>query len=295
MYMTHVLDNDQVERYGRQLITPGIGVEGQSRLVKGSVLVVGAGGLGCPVAMYLAASGVGRIGIVDYDEVEKSNLHRQIAHKESSCGQPKAESLAASMRELNSDIIVEPHVTTFTSETAMDLVLQYDIVVDASDNVATRYLANDACILASRPLISGSALKWEGQVTVYGYGENCPCYRCLFPQPPPQSAVTKCSDGGVLGPIVGVIGSLQALEAIKVLAGFEVTNVLSSRLLIYDGRTCSFRTVRIRGRQADCAVCGDNRTIDKLIDYTQFCQSPYSDKGGLKGWSQSVDPKFPVY
>ncbi|GAM26684.1 hypothetical protein SAMD00019534_098590 [Acytostelium subglobosum LB1] len=274
----HQLENKQIERYARQLITPGVGVVGQQCLLKTRVLVVGAGGLGCPVALYLAGAGIGCIGIVDYDVVEIGNLHRQIGHSERAAAScvAKAKSLAASCMGLNSDITVVAHELTFTSETAMQLVAQYDIVVDASDNVATRYLVNDAAVLSKKPLVSGSALKWDGQITVYNYN-NGPCYRCLFPSPPPAETVTRCSDGGVLGPIVGVVGSLQALEVIKI-ATNNVEGVLSGRLMLYDGLAASFKTVRIRTKQATCVVCGDQPSVTALIDYPQFCSSPYSDK-----------------
>jgi len=275
----HTLDNREIERYGRQLITPDIGVQGQMLLKAAKVLVVGAGGLGCPVALYLAAAGVGLLGIVDYDTVEISNLHRQIGHRESGTGVPKCESLANQIKELNSLVETKTFNTVFTSDTAIDIIQQFDIVVDASDNVATRYLVSDACVLTGKPLVSGSALKWEGQVTVYNYN-NGPCYRCLFPVPPPAETVTRCSDGGVLGPIVGVIGSLQALETIKIINNNPQNGVLSGRLMIYDGLSAVFRTVRIRSKQASCQVCGDNPTITKLIDYTQFCRSNYSESAG---------------
>ncbi|EGC39582.1 hypothetical protein DICPUDRAFT_147648 [Dictyostelium purpureum] len=274
----HSLNSNEIERYSRQLITPDIGVQGQMKLCASRVLVVGAGGLGCPVALYLATAGVSVLGIVDYDTVEISNLHRQIGHQESSTGVPKAVSLANTIKSINSLVTVNTYETTFTSETAMDIIKNYDIVVDASDNVATRYLINDACVLSKKPLVSGSALKWEGQVTVYNY-ENGPCYRCIFPTPPPVDTVTKCSDGGVLGPIVGVIGSLQALETIKIITNNK-EGVLSGRLLIYDGMSAVFRTVRIRGRQPHCSVCGDNPTVTQLIDYTEFCRSNYSEAAG---------------
>ncbi|KAM9968541.1 hypothetical protein ACTFIW_007691 [Dictyostelium discoideum] len=274
----HTLKPNEIERYGRQLITPDIGVSGQMSLCNSSVLIIGAGGLGCPVALYLSSAGIGTLGLVDYDTVEISNLHRQIGHRESSKGISKAVSLSKTISELNSLIKVNTYETTFTSETAMEIIKNYDIVVDASDNVATRYLVNDACVLTGKPLVSGSALKWEGQITCYNYN-NGPCYRCIFPTPPPVETVTKCSDGGVLGPIVGVIGSLQALEVIKILTNNK-EGVLSGRLLIYDGMSAVFRTVRIRGKQSGCNVCGDKPTVTQLIDYTQFCHSNYSESAG---------------
>eukprot|EP01132_Coremiostelium_polycephalum_P002598 gene2598-3219_t len=277
-YTSHDLKSEEIERYGRQLITPGIGVSGQVKLVRARVLVVGCGGLGCPVALYLASAGIGTIGLVDYDTVEVGNLHRQIGHNESRIGVPKSDSLAQQLKSINHLVQVEPYNLIFTSETALEIVKKYDVIIDASDNVATRYLINDACVLAGKPLVSGSALKWDGQITVYNYN-NGPCYRCLFPTPPPPETVTRCSDGGVLGPIVGVIGSLQALEAIKIITENK-EGVLSGKLLIYDGSVCSFRTVRIRGKQSSCTICGTSPSITQLIDYTQFCRSNYSESAG---------------
>ncbi|CAG2241359.1 MOCS3 [Mytilus edulis] len=234
------LSNEQIGRYSRQLILPEIGVKGQLSLSSKSVLIVGAGGLGCPSAVYLAAAGVGRIGIVDYDEVELNNLHRQILHTEKRVGTPKSSSVASSCTQLNSLVECIPYHLQLDSTNALRLIKQYDVVLDATDNVATRYLLNDACILANKPLVSGSALRFEGQLTVYNY-EGGPCYRCLYPKPPPPETVTNCSDGGVLG-------------------------------------VSSFRSIKIRGRQPTCPVCGDNPTITELIDYEQFCGARANDK-----------------
>ncbi|VDI69106.1 adenylyltransferase and sulfurtransferase [Mytilus galloprovincialis] len=214
------LSNEQIGRYSRQLILPEIGVKGQLSLSRTSVLIVGAGGLGCPSAVYLAAAGVGRIGIVDYDEVELNNLHRQILHTEKRVGTPKSSSVASSCTQLNSLVECIPYHLQLDSTNALRLIKQYDVVLDATDNVATRYLLNDACILANKPLVSGSALRFEGQLTIYNY-EGGPCYRCLYPKPPPPETVTNCSDGGVLGVIPGIIGCMQALEAIKICAGID--------------------------------------------------------------------------
>lgn len=269
------LNNEQIGRYSRQLILPEIGVKGQLSLSSKSVLIVGAGGLGCPSAIYLAAAGVGRIGIVDYDEVELNNLHRQILHTEKRVGKPKSSSVASSCTQLNSLVECIPYHLQLDSTNALRLIKQYDVVLDATDNVATRYLLNDTCILANKPLVSGSALRFEGQLTVYNY-EGGPCYRCLYPKPPPPETVTNCSDGGVLGVIPGIIGCMQALEAIKICAGIDPS--FSQKLLLFDGLQGSFRSIKIRGRQPTCPVCGDNPSITELIDYEQFCGARANDK-----------------
>jgi adenylyltransferase/sulfurtransferase len=269
------LSNSQIARYSRQLILPEIGVAGQLSISAASVLIVGAGGLGCPAAIYLSAAGVGRLGVVDYDEVELSNLHRQILHSEGRVGVAKSASVAIACARLNSSVRYVPYHLSLSSENALDIVRQYDIVLDATDNVATRYLLNDACVLADKPLVSGSALRFEGQLTVYHH-KGGPCYRCLYPKPPPPETVTNCSDGGVLGVIPGIIGSLQALEAIKIAAGME--SAFSQKLLLFDGLDGSFRTIRLRARQSQCSVCGDQPSIQRLIDYEQFCGARATDK-----------------
>ncbi|KAL4237981.1 Molybdenum cofactor synthesis protein 3 [Mactra antiquata] len=269
------LSNPEISRYSRQLILPEIGIKGQVLLSNTSILIVGAGGLGCPAAIYLAAAGVGCLGLVDYDEVELSNLHRQILHSESKVNVKKCVSAAQACTELNSFVKCVPYHLQLNSSNALKIISQYDIVLDATDNVATRYLLNDACILAGKPLVSGSALRFEGQLTVYNY-KGGPCYRCLYPKPPPPETVTNCSDGGVLGVIPGIIGSLQALEAIKIATGNECS--YNQKLLMYDGLEGTFRTIRLRGRQSTCPICSDNPTITQLIDYEQFCGARASDK-----------------
>lgn len=269
------LTNVEIDKYSRQLIMPEIGMKGQQTLKNSSVLIVGAGGLGCPSALYLTGAGVGRIGIVDYDKVKLNNLHRQLLHSEISTGQPKVFSAADSLRKLNSSVEVTPYDIQIDSSNALDIIRQYDVVIDATDNVATRYLLNDACVMASRPLVSGSALQLEGQLIVYIY-DNGPCYRCLFPVPPPPETVTNCGDGGVLGAVPGVIGVLQALETVKILLGHH--GVLSKSMLLFDGSDCSFRKVRVRDRNPSCAVCGSEPSITALIDYEQFCGSKANDK-----------------
>lgn len=243
-----------------------------------SVLILGAGGLGCPCATYLTAAGVGRIGVVDYDQVEVSNLHRQVLHKEKSVGLSKVESLRRSLKELNRLVQIDTHNVQLTSRNANQIVSNYDVIVDCSDNVATRYLINDSCVLNRKPLVSGSAIKWEGQLTVYNYG-NGPCYRCIFAQPPPPEAVLNCGDGGILGAVTGIIGSLQALETVKILLGCpKDATVLSGRLLLFDGLTSTIRNVALRGKRPDCAVCSSKATIKELIDYERFCKMAATDK-----------------
>lgn len=274
----HGLDKSAIERYSRQLLLPSFGVQGQSRLAKAAVLVVGAGGLGAPAAMYLAAAGVGRLGIVDRDVVELNNLHRQVIHREASVGQHKSDSAASTCTALNSSVQVDVYRDGIGAQNALRLVSLYDVVLDCSDNVATRYLVNDACVLASRPLVSGAAVGLDGQLTVYNH-EDGPCYRCLFPQPPPQAACQRCSDAGVLGVVPGIIGCLQALEAIKLASG--VGQPLVRRMLLLDAFTSKMHTVKLRGRASDCAVCGNHPLVTPInlesVDYAAFTQSPMTD------------------
>uniref|UniRef100_A0A915DKM1 Adenylyltransferase and sulfurtransferase MOCS3 homolog n=1 Tax=Ditylenchus dipsaci TaxID=166011 RepID=A0A915DKM1_9BILA len=245
--------------FSRQLILQGVGASGQEKIRDCSVLIVGAGGLGCPVAIYLAAAGVGRIGIVDHDCISIDNLHRQILHDENRIGLSKVESIKESILE-----------------NALKIVKDYDIVADCSDNVATRYLTNDACVLLQKPLVSGSALGWEGQLTVYNNGPKCPCYRCIFPVPPRPEAVTNCSEGGVLGPIVGVIGSMQALEIIKIAIRGESS--FAGNLFLFDGFDGKIRNISLREKMSSCAVCSKNPSITQLQDYELFCGAGPTDK-----------------
>lgn len=269
------LSRDEILRYSRQLVLPELGVHGQLRLATVSVLIVGCGGLGCPLAQYLAAAGVGRLGLVDYDVVEVSNLARQVLHGEALAGQAKVYSAAASLRRLNSAVECVPYAQALTPDTALDLVRRYDVVADCSDNVPTRYLVNDACVLAGRPLVSASALRLEGQITVYHY-DGGPCYRCVFPQPPPAETVTNCADGGVLGVVTGVLGCLQALEVLKIAAGLGPS--YSGSLLLFDALRGRFRCIQLRSRRPDCAACGDRPTVTALQDYEAFCGSSATDK-----------------
>lgn len=213
--------------------------------------------------------------MIDYDTVEINNLHRQLLHKEHSAGLPKTTSARQNLQELNSNIKITEHNLQLNSQNALEIIKNYDIVVDATDNVATRYLLNDACVMLKKPLVSGSALQFEGQLTIYNY-QNGPCYRCIFPKPPPPETVTNCGDGGVIGACPGVIGVLQALEVIKII--LNLSDTLSGRLLLFDGIRASFRAVRLRGKRSDCQICSDTPTIDKLIDYEQFCGQRASDK-----------------
>jgi adenylyltransferase/sulfurtransferase len=261
---------------------PSIGVLGQERIVSARVLVVGAGGLGSPCLLYLAAAGVGRIGILDYDTLESSNLQRQVVHNERGIGLSKADSAVEAIKRLNSLVTPIAHNLMIDSTNAMQIISNYDIVVDCTDNAVTRYLLNDSCVLSKKPLVSGGALKWDGQLTVYNH-RGGPCYRCLFPIPPDPSLITNCNQGGILGAgykklnvVTGIIGSTQALEVIKLICNGDSS--FSQRMLILDAETGMFKCVKLRPRQINCEVCGDNPTITKLIDYTQFCNASPNDK-----------------
>ncbi|CAG9859984.1 unnamed protein product [Phyllotreta striolata] len=273
----NIFKRDEIVRYSRQMIMSEMGTDGQEALKNSNVLIVGIGGLGCPAALYLASSGVGKLTLVDYDTVELSNIHRQILHSEENIDIPKVDSAYAKLKRLNHNIKIVPLRQLINNTTVERLMksTKYDVVLDCTDNVATRYLLNDACVLNNIPLVSGSALQMEGQLTVYHYMDG-PCYRCLFPVPPPPETVTNCGDGGVLGPIPGVIGTLQALEAIKIIIKSE--GILTSRFLIFDGASSTFRNVKLRKRNKDCEVCGDSPTILTLINYEQFCRSSAHDK-----------------
>ncbi|XP_058470584.1 adenylyltransferase and sulfurtransferase MOCS3 isoform X1 [Solea solea] len=272
---TQALSNDDIMRYSRQLLLPELGVQGQLNLSKTSVLVVGCGGLGCPLALYLAAAGIGRLGLLDYDEVELSNLHRQVLHGEENKGWAKALSAATALRRLNSTVECIPYHLQLSPGNALQLIQQYDIVADCSDNVPTRYLVNDACVLSDKPLVSASALRMEGQLTVYNY-HGGPCYRCLYPVPPPPETVTNCSDGGVLGVVPGIMGCLQALEVIKIASGQGTS--FGQQLLMFDAQDARFRSIKLRPKQANCAVCGENPSVTTLVDYERFCGSAATDK-----------------
>ncbi len=261
------LSVDEVRRYSRHLIIPDVGMAGQKRLKNARVLCVGAGGLGSPALMYLAAAGVGTLGIVEFDVVDESNLQRQIIHGQSTIGLPKAESARMRIAEINPFVNVEVHDTRLDSSNVMDLFSQYDLIVDGTDNFATRYLVNDACVLLGKPYVWGSIFRFEGQASVF-WAEHGPCYRCLYPEPPPPGMVPSCAEGGVLGVLCASIGSIQVTEAIKVLTG--IGDPLVGRLMIYDGLEMAYRSVKIR-KDPQCAVCGQNPTVTELIDYEAFC------------------------
>jgi sulfur-carrier protein adenylyltransferase/sulfurtransferase len=262
------LTNEEIARYSRHLILPEFGMAGQRRLKQGSVLLIGSGGLGSPLALYLAAAGVGHIGLVDFDVVDESNLQRQIVHGTGTVGVAKTESARRRLQDLNPHIELTTYETQITSENALDLIRDYDVVVDGTDNFPTRYLTNDACVLLGKPNVYGSIFRFEGQVTVFSPKDGGPCYRCLYPEPPPPGLVPSCAEGGVLGVLPGVIGTLQATEVIKLLAG--IGEPLLGRLLLYDALNLRFRELKLR-RNPECPVCGENPTVTELIDYEQFC------------------------
>ena len=258
---------DEVMRYSRHLIIPDVGMAGQKRLKNARVLCVGAGGLGSPALMYLAAAGVGTLGIVEFDVVDVSNLQRQIIHGVSDVGRSKAESARDSIKEINPYVDVVLHEERLDSSNVMDLFAQYDLIVDGTDNFATRYLVNDACVLLGKPYVWGSIYRFDGQASVF-WAEHGPCYRCLYPEPPPPGMVPSCAEGGVLGVLCASIGSIQVTEAIKLLAG--IGDPLLGRLMIYDALEMSYREVGVR-KDPECAVCGKNPTVTELIDYEAFC------------------------
>jgi len=258
---------EQIYRYARHIVLPQLGGKGQRKLLDSRVLIVGVGGLGSPVSLYLAAAGVGTIGLVDNDQVDVSNLQRQIVHRNADVGRSKVASGADALRALNPDVNVIQHQITFSSANAMALVAGYDLVVECSDNFPSKYLANDACVLANKPLVWGAVFQFDGQMSVV-LPHRGPCYRCIFPAPPPPGSVPSCVEAGVLGALVGVMGSWQALEAIKVLA--NIGELMAGRLLILDGLAGEADTVEVK-RRLDCELCGDHPTIDQLIDYEVFC------------------------
>ncbi len=264
-----LLSDEQMERYSRQIILDEIGLAGQRKLLDSKVLVVGAGGLGSPSAIYLAVAGVGTIGIVDGDRVDLTNLHRQVLHFTHDVGRPKTQSARRTLEDLNPDVRVIPFQTVLSSENAVEIIADFDIVVNGSDNFPTRYLVNDACVMLGKPLVDASILKWEGQATVFLPGRGC--YRCLFPTPPPPGAVPSCAEGGIIGAVAGYMGTLQVIETVKILLGSGET--LANKLLLFDAFTGETRTVRWN-RNPDCPVCGDHPTITALIDYEAFCGVP---------------------
>ena len=262
------LNNEEIRRYSRHLILPEVGLAGQKKIKATSVLCIGAGGLGSPIAMYLAAAGIGKIGIVDFDTVDYSNLQRQILHTDADVGRSKAESAKETIRGINPHCEVVIHNTRISSENALDLIRPYDIVVDGTDNFPTRYLTNDACVLLKKPNVYGSIFRFEGQASVFAPHLGGPCYRCLYPEPPPPGMVPSCAEGGVLGVLPGIIGCIQATEILKLAIGKGTS--LIGRLLLFNALDLKFRELKLR-RDPQCPICGDHPTIKKLIDYETFC------------------------
>lgn len=268
------LTHEEIRRYSRHLLMPQVGLEGQRRLKSASVLVIGTGGLGSPVSLYLAAAGVGRIGLVDYDVVDFSNLQRQIVHGTSTLGREKVLSARDRLLDLNPAIEVEVYNEPFTSDSALRIAAPYDLIVDGTDNYPTRYLSNDVCVLTGKPNVYGSIFRFEGQVSVF-WAKHGPCYRCLFPEPPPPGLVPTCAEGGVFGVTPGTIGSLQATEALKLILG--IGEVLIGRLLLYDALTATFETVQLK-KNPRCRICSETPEITELIDYEAFCGVPGHDR-----------------
>ncbi|MDW8209364.1 MAG: molybdopterin-synthase adenylyltransferase MoeB [Chloroherpetonaceae bacterium] len=261
------MTNEEILRYSRHLMLPEVNLEGQKKLKAAKVLCIGAGGLGSPVALYLAAAGVGTLGIVDFDVVDVTNLQRQILHGASDVGRPKLVSARETLREINPHVNVIGFEEPFTSENAMEIARDFDIIIDGTDNFPTRYLTNDVCVLLGKPNVYGSIFRFEGQVSVF-WAEHGPCYRCLYPEPPPPGMVPSCAEGGVLGVLPGIIGCLQANEAIKLILG--AGNPLIGRLMLFHALKMQFRELRLQ-KDPDCPICGPNRTIHALIDYQEFC------------------------
>ncbi|MBM3811648.1 MAG: molybdopterin-synthase adenylyltransferase MoeB [Acidimicrobiia bacterium] len=277
------LSKEEILRYSRHLIMPEVGMDGQLKLKQAKVLLIGTGGLGAPLGMYLAAAGIGRIGLVDFDVVDYTNLQRQVIHGTSDVGRKKLDSAADTMREINPHIDIDKHEVALSSENALGILKDYDIVIDGTDNFPTRYLVNDACILLGKVNVYGSIFRFEGQSTVFGYPGG-PCYRCLYPEPPPPGLVPSCAEGGVLGILPGVVGLIQATEAVKLILGKG--EPLIGRLLLYDALNMRFRELRLR-KNPVCPICGDNRTIHQLIDYHQFCGIPQHEPAPESGVSEN--------
>ena len=267
------LNHEEILRYSRHLLIPEVGLEGHGKLKNASALIIGTGGLGSPVALYLAAAGVGRIGLVDYDVVDSSNLQRQVIHGTSTIGKLKVESARDKLLDLNPDIQIDIYNEPFTSENAIRIAKDYDVLIDGTDNFPTRYLTNDVCVFLGKPNIYGSIFRFDGQLSVF-YAKEGPCYRCLFPEPPPPGLVPSCAEGGVLGVLPGTIGTLQATEALKVLLG--IGEPMIGKLLLYNALDMSFDFVKLK-KNPNCRVCGPNADIKELIDYEEFCGVPGHD------------------
>lgn len=275
------LNNDEVLRYSRHLIMPEVGMEGQLKLKQAKVLCIGAGGLGSPLALYLAAAGVGKLGIVDFDIVDFTNLQRQIIHDTNDVGRPKLTSARETIADINPNVEVLGFETRLTSENALDIFKDFDIVADGTDNFPTRYLVNDACVLLGKPNVYGSIFRFEGQASIF-YAKEGPCYRCLYPEPPPPGLVPSCAEGGVLGVLPGIVGCIQAIETIKMILGRG--RPLVGRLLLFDALNMKFRELKLR-KNPECPACGAHPSITKLIDYEQFC--------GIRGEEHVVTTKVP--
>lgn len=273
MVQTSVFTPEQARRYSRHIIMPQIGGNGQRKLLDAKVLLIGAGGLGSPTALYLAAAGVGTLGIVDFDEVDLTNLQRQILHRTKDVGRPKVDSATDTINAINPDVKVIQHRIQLTSENALEVLEPYDIIVDGSDNFPTRYLVNDACVMQGKPCVHGSIFLFEGQAATFVPGKGC--YRCLYPTPPPPGMVPSCAEAGVLGVLPGIVGSIQAVETIKLILG--IGDTLSGRLLLFDALDMEFRQVKVR-RNPECPVCGDHPTVTELIDYEEFCGIPHLEQ-----------------
>ncbi|HKI84037.1 MAG TPA: molybdopterin-synthase adenylyltransferase MoeB [Candidatus Krumholzibacteria bacterium] len=282
----HGLSRQEMRRYGRHLVLPEVGLEGQNKLKAGSVLVVGAGGLGSPLSIYLAAAGVGRIGLVDFDTVEISNLQRQILYTDEDLGHAKLDAAVRHLRGINPNVQFVKHSARLSRDNAMEILRDYDLIADGSDNFATRYLVNDACVFLKKPNVHSSILRFEGQASVFWTGHG-PCYRCLFPDPPPPGMVESCAEGGVLGVLPGIMGSIQGMEVIKLILG--IGSPLIGRMLLFDGLQMNVRTLKLR-RDPQCPVCGDDPRITELLDYDSICGMPAEAKEPESNLAQSSGP-----
>src|SRR6516165_7274929 len=287
--MPATLSRQEVARYSRHLIMPEVGMDGQKRLKASSVLLIGAGGLGSPLALYLAAAGVGRIGLVDFDVVDFSNLQRQVLHGTPDVGRPKLQSAKNRLQAINPEVCIDLYETRLTSANAISIIEPYDVVIDGTDNFPTRYLVNDACVLLNKPNVYGSIFRFDGQASVF-YPPHGPCYRCLYPEPPPPGEVPSCAEGGVLGILPGLIGCIQATEGVKLILGNGTP--LVGRLLLYDALSMKFQEFKVR-RNPKCPMCGDKPTITQLIDYEQFCgirgQEAPAPAARDDGWETTVE------
>lgn len=274
--MADKLSNQELSRYSRHLVLPEVGIKGQEKIKQARVLIVGAGGLGSPAALYLAAVGIGTIGIVDFDNVEENNLQRQIIHSTKNLGTKKTESAKNAISNLNPNVKVEIYNEKLNSKNALKIIKKYDVVIDGSDNFPTKYLVNDACVLLNKPNVYGSIFRFEGHTTVFNY--DGPCYRCLFPNPPPRDAIPSCAEAGVLGVLPGIIGTMQATEALKIILG--VGETLSGRFLVYDALSMTFRELKL-GKNKNCPICGESPRIKELIDYEEFCNMRQEEEKSL--------------